>query len=136
MSKSFFDVTSTARKPDLGLLVIRLALGVIFVAHGWQKFGDMEGTIAFFSSIGFAPFFAYLVSAVEFLGGLAMVLGVWTHLAGLLLAIVMLVAILLLKGKSGLLGGYEFDLMLLASALGISMLGPGKHVMKAKTHDK
>ncbi len=130
MSKSFFDITSTAKKPDLGLLIIRLAIGVIFVAHGWQKFGNMEATITFFTTISLAPFFAYLVAAVEFLGGIAMILGVWTHLAGLLLAIVMLVAIIILKAKTGLVGGYELDLILLASALGISMLGPGKHTVK------
>lgn len=116
---------------DLGLLLLRLAVGVIFLAHGWAKFGDMASTVGFFSQLGLPPVFAYIVAAVEFLGGIALIVGVYTDLAALLLAIVMVVALVYVKMitlKVGLMGGYEFDLALLASLLAIIFIGPGKHV--------
>lgn len=117
-------------RPDLGLFVMRLVLGVIFVAHGWSKLQNMDGTIQFFSSLGLGAFFAYAVALIEFLGGLSMILGVGTALFGVLIAIVMIGAIVFVKGKTGGLtgpGGFELDLGLLAMSLGIAMSGPGKY---------
>src|SRR3989338_7938658 len=94
---------------DTGMFLIRLGIGLVFVIHGWGKFGDMAGTIGFFSGLGLPAAIAYLIAAVELLGGLAMILGVYTKWAGWLLAIVMAAAILLVKGKMGFSGGYEFD---------------------------
>lgn len=118
--------------PDLGLLFIRLAVGAIFFVHGWMKFSNLDGTISFFATLGLGALFAYLVAAVEFLGGLAMILGLSTRVAGILLAIVMVFAIVLVKGKMGFAGGYELDLLLLASALGVALIGPGKIVIGKK----
>jgi uncharacterized membrane protein YphA (DoxX/SURF4 family) len=116
---------------DLGLLILRLAVGVVFVAHGWAKFSGMEETIAFFAQLGMPALFAYLVAAVELLGGLALIIGIYTDLAALLLSVVMVVALVyvkMVKFKLGLLGGYELDLILLASLLTIMFVGTGKHV--------
>ncbi|MEK7390689.1 MAG: DoxX family protein [Patescibacteria group bacterium] len=115
---------------DLGMFLLRLAVGVIFVAHGWSKFANMEQTIGFFGQLGMPSVFAYLVAAIELLGGLALVIGLYTDLAALLLAIVMVVAIVYVKMatlKVGLMGGYEFDIVLLASNLAIMFVGPGKY---------
>lgn len=114
---------------DTGMLIIRLGLGLVFVAHGWGKFGDLVGTVGFFSGLGLPAAVAYLVAGVELLGGLAMILGVWTKWAGWLLAIVMAAAIILVKGKMGFVGGYELDLSLLFMALGITFVGPGKYTV-------
>jgi len=116
---------------DLGMLLLRLAVGVIFIAHGWDKFADMGQTIAFFGQLGMPPVAAYLVAAVELLGGIALVIGLYTDLAALLLSIVMVVALVYVKMitlKVGLKGGYELDLVLLASLLALVFTGPGKHV--------
>jgi len=119
---------------DLGLLILRLAVGLIFVAHGWDKFSEMEGmggTITFFAQLGMPAFFAYVTATVEIVAGLALIIGIYTDLAALLLAMVMVVALVYVKMvtfKLGLLGGYELDLILLAASLTIMFVGPGKHV--------
>lgn len=117
------------RNSDVALLLLRVGLGLVFIAHGWQKFQTMEDTIGFFSSIGLSAFWAYLVATVELVGGLAVLLGVFTGYAGILLAIVMVVAIFMLKFSKGFLGGYEFDLMLFLASLAIAFAGPGKYTV-------
>lgn len=120
-----------------GLLLIRLALAVIFLYFGLQKFLNLEATMDFFGKIGLAPFFVYLVAAVETLGGLAMLLGVYTALAGVALAVVMAVAIALVTGQLGFSGeGYAFNLILLLTALGIAFAGPGKYALCRCEEDK
>ena len=54
---------------DSALLVLRVGVGAIFIFAGWGKVSDLAGTVAFFGTIGLAPFWAYLVSFVELCGG-------------------------------------------------------------------
>lgn len=110
---------------DWGLLLIRVALAVVFLSHGIQKLGHMDGVVMFFSSLGMPAFFAWLVAIVETLGGAAMLLGVFVQFVGPALAIIMLVAILKAKTGHGL-AGFEFELALLLASLGIAATGPGK----------
>jgi putative oxidoreductase len=116
---------------DLGILLLRVVVGVVFIAHGWDKFTGIAGTIAFFGKLGLpAPeMMAYLVAFVELVGGIAILLGAFTWLAGLLLSIVMLVAIFSVKGTSHLTGqgGYEFELVLLGACMAIAKIHPGKY---------
>jgi uncharacterized membrane protein YphA (DoxX/SURF4 family) len=123
-------MVKTYENADLGLLSVRLALGAVFVAHGVAKLQNMSGTVAFFASLGFPAPLAYLVAAVETLGGLAMLAGVATPVAGVLLAAVMVVAILKVKLARGFLGGYEFELTLLLAALGVALAGPGRYALQ------
>ncbi len=118
--------------PDLGLLLIRLGLGAIFFAHGFQKFQGMDQVVGFFGTLGLPSAIAYMVAVGEVLAGLSMLLGLWTHWAGKVIALIMIGAIALAKYKMGFLGGWEFDLMLLVSALGISFMGSGKYSLDAK----
>ncbi len=115
--------------PDCGLFLIRIGLALVFIFHGWGKWQDIGGTVGFFGSLGLAAAFAYLVAAVELLGGIAMLLGLWTEVAGVLLAVVMLVAIYLVTFNGGFTG-YEFNLMLLLAALGVAMTGPGAYTVR------
>lgn len=120
---------------DLGLLLLRLAVGVVFLAHGWSKFGDMGSTIAFFAQLGLPAIIAYSVAVIELLGGLALIIGIYTDLSALLLAIIMVVALVYVKMATfrvGLIGGYEIDLVLLAATLAILFVGPGKHITMKK----
>lgn len=123
---------SLRENKDFGLFLLRLALALVFIAHGWAKLNGLEATEAFFSNVGIpaASSMAVLVGLVEFLGGLAMLLGVFTSWAGGLLAVVMLVAILQVKLSKGFLGGYEFDLTLLLAALSLIFLGAGDWTVK------
>ncbi len=116
---------------DFGLLIIRLAVGGIFLAHGIQKLGNMEMVIGFFASVGIPAFLAYFVAIVETVAGLAMIIGLFTRYAGWLLTIIMLVAIFKVKLSKGFLGGYDFDISLLAMALGLSFTGPGMISLKS-----
>ena len=130
MLKKFFDGKKCT---DCALLVIRLAAGVIFVIHGYGKlFGTAPGMTAFtgmVEKLGFpAPgLFAYLAALTEFLGGIALILGVFVPPAAALLAIVMLVAWGAVK-KFALPAG-DADLSLLAISIALFMTGAGKHTI-------
>lgn len=76
-----------------GLLALRVVVGLFFVLHGVMKFMNLGGTSGFFGSLGIPPWFAYIVAAVEVLGGLALIVGLWTRWAGYLLALIMLGAL-------------------------------------------
>lgn len=117
--------------PSLGLLLLRLALGIVFIYHGLTKFQNMDTTIGFFASVGLVAAVAWMVASIETLGGMAVLLGVGTRVAGGLLAVVMLGAIITVKGAMGFAnGGYEFDLVLLLSSLAILFMGPGRYTVK------
>lgn len=124
------------KNADAGILLIRLGLAAVFIGHGFQKVTGMAMVVGFFSQLGLPAFVAYLVAFGEIAAGLAMLLGFWTHWAGKVIAIIMLGAIALAKFKTGFLGGYELDLMLLLSALGITFMGPGAYSLEAKMAKK
>ena len=117
-------------KADLAMTIIRVIVGIAFFAHGWQKvftFG-FEGTGGFFESLGIpaAGFFAIVVSLLELLGGLALILGIGTRIVGLLLAIDMLVALLVVHLPNGFFvseNGYELVLILGTASLAFAITG-------------
>ncbi len=117
---------------DLGLFLIRLALAAVFIAHGWIKLNGLGATEAFFDNVGIpaAGAMAVIVALVEFLGGIALLLGIFTKWAAGLIAVTMLVAILQVKGKMGFIGGFEFDLTLLLAALALIFTGAGEWTVK------
>lgn len=121
---------------DIGLLVIRAFIGLYFAAHGAQKafgwFGGAgpAGTGAFFEAIGIKPGkqMALLAGYGELIGGILFLLGFLTPLAALLIVVPMIVAIKAVTGKNGLFvdkGGIEYNLILIAVALGITLTGAG-----------
>lgn len=66
--------------------------------------------------------------AIELLGGFAMILGLWTKWAGVLIAAVMVGAIILVTGKMGF-SGYQINLALLSASLGVAFAGPGTYTI-------
>lgn len=82
---------------NLGLLLARVTVGVIFIMAGWMKLQDMSGFISMMEGWGFpAPaLLAWVTALVELVGGLAVLLGIFTRVAALLLAVIMLGAILM-----------------------------------------
>ena len=120
-----------------GLLVIRVVLGVVFLAHGTEKLGDLQGTEQFFASLDIpAPaLMAPLATFTEVIGGGLLIVGLLTPLVGVALAINMLVAGITVHAGSGFFvadGGYELVLVLGAAALGIAAAGPGRLSLDAQ----
>lgn len=120
---------------DIAFMGLRTALGVIFIAHGYPKFGN-EGFVGFMSSMGVPPEVAMLIALAETLAGILLIIGVLSRISASVLAIIMLAAIFQIKGIDSLTGdgGYEFDLILLAVCLVVIVMGPGRvalaHVVK------
>jgi putative oxidoreductase len=116
---------------DSGIALLRIVVGGIFVAHGAQKlfvFG-IPGLAGFLGQAG-VPFplpSAAAVTAAEFLGGLALVAGLFTRWAALPIAFSMLVAALTVHLKNGffLPNGVEYVLALFAATVGLSLTGSG-----------
>ncbi|MDJ0321021.1 DoxX family protein [Pseudarthrobacter sp. PS3-L1] len=114
------------------LLILRVALGVIFTAHGWQKFNEftIAGTQASFAQMGVpaADVVAPVVAVLELAGGVALILGLFTRIVAALLALDMLGALFLVHAAAGIYvtnGGYELVLILAASAAALSLAGAG-----------
>ena len=128
----------TGMASDLGLLVARILLGAIFAAHGYQKlvtFG-LAGATESFRGMGVpAPEIAApVVAIVELVGGIALIAGAFTGIVGLLLAIDMLVAALLVHLPQGVFidaGGWELVGVLGAGALAIAAVGAGRFSLDA-----
>lgn len=129
-------LTIIRSKEGYDTLPIRLAAGVIFVAHGAQKlfgwFGGygLDATAGWMASIGLEPgvLMAALAGGAEFFGGLALILGLLVRPAALVLALTMIVAIVTVHLQHGLFmanNGYEFGLTLLAISIGLAIRGAG-----------
>lgn len=129
-----------ARTAPYAALLLRFSLGTLLLAHGLLlkvlTFG-IPGTAAYFESIGYPGFFAYLVILGEIGGGLALILGLWTRPISLLLLPILIGATLQHVGNGWLFsakgGGWEFPafwtIMLIVQAL----LGDGAFALKPTT---
>ncbi|MFF5400161.1 DoxX family protein [Peribacillus butanolivorans] len=126
----------------IGLLVIRVVIGLSFVGHGAQKllgwFGGygLKGTGGWFDSIGMKPgvTMALFAGLSELIGGALFALGLFTPLAGILIALTMLVAIVKVHGANGYWStqnGYEYNLAILAVAIGVAITGAGQYSLDA-----
>ncbi|WP_216827359.1 DoxX family protein [Alkalihalobacterium elongatum] len=111
-------------KQEIGGLILRVILGVVFLAHGAGKIqGGIANTAVWFDSIGLPGFLAYVVAISEFAGGIALILGLGTRLVGAIFVLIMLGAIIKVKLAAGFLDGYAYDLVLLAIAAHLSLNG-------------
>ena len=118
---------STSKLHDVAHIGMRATIGVIFIVHGFGKFGN-PGFGGWISSMGIPAEMQIPIALAEFIPGIFLIFGIFTRISSSLLSIVMLGAIFLVKGASSLTGegGYELDLILLAACLVIIVSGPGR----------
>ncbi|WP_419162851.1 DoxX family protein [Candidatus Palauibacter sp.] len=122
------------RNPGLGLAILRVILGLIFLLHGWPKLaGGIEGTSAFLGSLGVPlPLVAaWGLSLLETVGGALLIVGLFVTPVALLLIAHMLAGIFLVHLPNGFYvigrgqGGIEFNLLLIAGLLTLLLTGSG-----------
>lgn len=127
---------SVASSTQLGIAVLRVSLGVMWIAHALLKLlvFTLPGTAQYFESMGFPGPLAYPVFAVELLGGIALLLGVYARQAALALVPVMAVAAWVhapngwVHTSAG--GGWEYPVFLIAASIALWLLGDGAAAIK------
>lgn len=112
---------------DVVFMGLRAAVGVIFIVHGYGKFGS-EGFIGWMGSMGISPEFAMIIAAGELVPGILLIIGVVSRISAAILAAIMVGAIFVIKEAAALTGdgGVELDLVLLAACLVFVVMGPGR----------
>lgn len=120
------------RLQPLALLVMRIVIGVIMVAHGYQKvFGGLHHFAQMVSGLGLPAWLAYVSAFTEFLGGLLILGGLFTRCAAFAVCIDLAVAIWKVHWHNGLTanGGFEFPLAAVALAFALIFFGAGPIAM-------
>lgn len=127
---------------SLAALVLRLATGTLFIAHGLTKVlvFTVPGTVGFFESLGLPAIVAYLTILAELAGGAALILGVATRLISLAVLPVLLGAVWVHSGNgwsfSSQGGGWEFPLFWAAAQASLALLGGGAFALRVPMTEK
>ena len=122
---------------DLAATILRVSTGVLFLAHAWLKLAIFTpaGTAAFFESLGFPGFLAYVVITAELAGGVALIAGAWSRIVSLALVPVLLGSIYAPHGAAGFFfsnegGGWEFPAFWAIALIVQALLGDGAYAVK------
>ncbi len=135
------NLTNRYRYHDLGLLLLRVGLGIMFMVHGypklvggptaWAGIGGVMGTVG----LGFAPaFWGFMAAVAEFGGGLLLVLGLWFRLACFVLLITMIMATVMHVSKGDGFSGYSHALESAFVFLGLLFAGPGQYSLDERLY--
>lgn len=121
----------------LAALILRVSMGLMFLAHAWLKIAVFTpaGTAGFFESLGLPGPLAYVVILAELLGGLALILGVWTRYVSLALVPILLGSIYTPHGAAGFFfsnegGGWEFPAFWAVALVVQALLGGGAFALR------
>jgi putative oxidoreductase len=130
-----------ARMAPYAALLLRLALGAMFIAHGllkWLVF-TLPGTAEFFASVGFPGWTAYPVTFLEILGGAALILGVVVRPLAAVLTVVLLGAATVHLSNGWLFsnkdGGWEYPVFLAVACAALALLGEGAYALRPTRKD-
>ncbi len=115
-------------RANVSLLLTRLIVGGIFINAGWMKVSNMESTIGYFAQMNIPAFLAYAVGYIEFIGGIMVVLGLWTCLISAILAVIMLFAIWFSRSMG--FQGMALPLVTLSALLPLVGVCGGKYSLK------
>ncbi|MCC7547103.1 MAG: DoxX family protein [Burkholderiales bacterium] len=125
-----------ARTAPYAALILRVSLGLMFVAHGLLKVlvFTLPGTAQFFGSLGLPEWLAYPVTAMELVGGAMLIAGIWSRWVALALVPVLLGATGAHWGNGWLFtapnGGWEYPVFLTFAAIAQALLGDGAHALR------
>jgi putative oxidoreductase len=119
------------------VFLLRVSLGVLFLAHVGYKIAvfTIPGFAGYFASLGLPAFAAYLTIALELLGGLALILGVYAPWIAIPLAFEMLGTVIMVHGKNGWLftskgGGWEYPMFWVVALVVLFLMGDGKWALR------
>jgi putative oxidoreductase len=107
---------------SFGLLLIRLALGLLFLTHGLMKVQQLSAVAEMFARFGFFPWVGFCIAWLEVVGGLALILGIATRFFAFLFGVEMLVATILV----GFANGFGIEPVLTITSFGLMFLGSGR----------
>ncbi len=126
-----------SRTAPYASLLLRLALGILFLAHFGLKFFVFTpaGTAKFFASLGLPGGLAYVTMAVELVGAIALILGIYARVVAIVLIPILLGAIFTVHGPAGFFftspnGGWEFPAFWIVGLLALALTGDGKYALK------
>lgn len=132
-----------SRLAPYGALTLRVALGVMYLAHGvvlkLMTFG-LPGTAAFFAKVGLPWWLAYVTFAAEAAGGALLILGIWTRWVAIALVLPLLGAIIWVHGMNGWVftapgGGWEYPAFLIVASAALALLESGEANHQGRTID-
>ena len=112
---------------SLGLVLIRVAVGLVFFMHGWQKIGNVPMVEGMMASFGLPQGTGFFIAWLEVIGGLSLILGIMTRVFGLAFGIEMLVAFFLTGGASKGYRPHELELVLMLLSFGLALTGSGRY---------
>ncbi|MGA2942917.1 MAG: DoxX family protein [Xanthobacteraceae bacterium] len=125
------------RTAPYAALLLRVSLGGLFLAHAALKVFVFtpSGTAGFFASVGLPPALAYVTITAEVLGGLALILGVWTRVVAVALTPILLGAIFAVHGTAGFFfdnahGGWEYPAFWIVALVVQALLGNGIYALR------
>jgi len=126
MKTSINRLSRFTRNRSLGLLLIRVAIGIVFFAHGWMKVNNLSGVEGMFVHFGLGGPTGIFIAYLEVIGGICLILGIFTRVFGVLFGIEMLVAVFIM-GVPGSYMPHETEIFLMLVSFGIALAGSGQY---------
>ena len=114
---------------SIGLLLLRIAVGLVFISHGWMKVGNIPMVEGMFAGMGLPGTTGFFIAWLEVLGGVGLILGILPRIFGALFGIEMLVAVFLTGGVAKGYKPHELEIFLMLTSLAIAFAGSGRYAI-------